>query len=494
MTVTGGTLKASGSPVDIQVGGNYTQTGGQLDLRIGGATGGAFDQLAVVGHASLAGRLNISTFNGYVPTRGTDITIVTAGGGVSGRFQQVTGSLTTLPEINFSLEYQPNDVVLQFNGTTFEDIVGLTPNQKAVAAALDNAAINAKSNKVVDYLDALPARSIPAALDRIAPEEYASIYQISISSAKLQATSIENRLDAVHGVRTAAGGPTGAPDANNPSAVNPATSLGSVFANASGEFVSIGDSSNAAGYNFSSGGVTIGADYRFNDNFVAGVLLNYTRTRADLVNNGRLDADGIRGGVYASYFGSGAYVNAYLGAGYNDYSMQRAGLDTTVRGNTNGGEFNGLVQGGYDAHIGAYTFGPVASIQYTYTGLSSLVEQGSIDPLNVDSYREQSARTNVGVRATYEWHIGHYILTPEIRATYQHEFADVVDSVTAGMLFGGPRFTVAGPEIGRDSILLNVGFTLTITPQISGYLFYDGEVGRSNYQDNNLLLGFRYDF
>jgi hypothetical protein len=41
---------------------------------------------------------------------------------------------------------------------------------------------------------------------------------------------------------------------------------------------------------------------------------------------------------------------------------------------------------------------------------------------------------------------------------------------------------------------LNVGFTLTITPEIAAYLFYEGELGRFNYQDSNILLGVRMDF
>jgi autotransporter-associated beta strand protein len=498
VTVTGGALKAGGTPIDIQVGGNYTQTsGGELELRIGGTTSGTFDRLAVVGSAALGGRLNLVSLNGFVPTRGTSITIVDAGGAVTGQFQQVTGSFSNLQHINLTLEYEPNDVILEFTGTSFSGLSDLTPNEKAVAVALDNVVLNDQSNKALNYLDALSsAKSLRAAFDRIAPEEYAVIYQISTSSAKVQATSVEGRLDAIHAgpIPAGAGGPVGPADPNSPTPPTPPDALFGVYANTSGEFVSVADSSNAAGYNFDSGGFTVGADYRFEDNFVAGVLLNYTRTRADLVNNGRLDADGIRAGLYASLFGSGLYVNGFIGAGYNDYGMNRQGLDAKVTGNTNGGEFNSFVQTGYDKKIGDFTVGPVAALNYTYTGLSSFQEQGSLDPLSVDSYREQSVRTNIGARATYQWHLGKYIIAPEIRATWQHEYADVVDSVTASMLFGSPRFTVNSTPIGRDSLLLNVGFTLTITPQIVAYLYYDGELARMNYQANNIMMGFRVDF
>ena len=70
VTVNGGALKASGAAMNIQVGGNYQQTGGELDLRIGGTTTGAFDRLTVAGGAALAGRLSVSSINGFVPKNG----------------------------------------------------------------------------------------------------------------------------------------------------------------------------------------------------------------------------------------------------------------------------------------------------------------------------------------------------------------------------------------------------------------------------------------
>ena len=184
----------------------------------------------------------------------------------------------------------------------------------------------------------------------------------------------------------------------------------------------------------------------------------------------------------------------YVGGGYNDYDMRRTGLDSAVRGETNGGEFNALIATGYDAHVGNFTVGPVASFQYVYTGLSSLDETGSLAPLHINSGKGDSLRTNIGARATYDWHIGSYILTPEVRATYQHEYGDTFEQTTASLLARSPNFTVTNSPIGRDSLILNAGFTLTISPQLAAYAFYDGELARSNYQANNFLVGVRASF
>ena len=86
------------------------------------------------------------------------------------------------------------------------------------------------------------------------------------------------------------------------------------------------------------------------------------------------------------------------------------------------------------------------------------------------------------------------VLVPEIPATWQHEYGDTFDEASATMLIGGPPFAVASSPIGRDSLLLNAGFTLRITPELSAYAFYDGELARTNYGANNVMLGFRASF
>ena len=136
----------------------------------------------------------------------------------------------------------------------------------------------------------------------------------------------------------------------------------------------------------------------------------------------------------------------------------------------------------------------MASFQYTYTSLDAFNERGSLDPLHINAGYGSSLLTNVGMRATYDWHIGSMALVPEVRATWQHEYGDVFDEVSATMLPGGPAFGVTSSPIGRDSLLLNVGFTLRITPEFSAYAFYDGELARANYEANNVMLGFRASF
>jgi uncharacterized protein with beta-barrel porin domain len=60
-------------------------------------------------------------------------------------------------------------------------------------------------------------------------------------------------------------------------------------------------------------------------------------------------------------------------------------------GKTECGEFNTFVGTGYAIHYRRLTFGPIASLQYTYVGLSGFTEIGSLAPLRIES--EESGPT-----------------------------------------------------------------------------------------------------
>src|SRR4030095_12747063 len=359
-------------------------------------------------------------------------------------------------------------VILEYLQGAFRPFA-LTPNQRAVAQALDSVVSDAGASDLIGFLNTLPTRSLPAAFDFIAPEEIGAVFEISRSAAKMQALAVEHQLDEIHSARPPAalvesGYTKDGKISKEMKELVPADDRWGFFVNGSGEFVNVGDTFNARGYDFDSGGVTLGVDYRFSEHFAAGVLLNYTRTRSDLTGDGRIEADAFRGGLYASVFGGVPYLNAYVGGGYNDYDIKREGLNGIPRGSTEGGEFNALVAAGYDAHFGDLTIGPIASYQYTYINYDGFRENGSLAPLRIASQNAESSRTNVGLRMSYEGRVGSAVVTPEVRATWQHEFGDVEQATDARFDFGGPRFTVYSAEAGRDSLLLKAGFAVQHTP------------------------------
>jgi outer membrane autotransporter protein len=130
-----------------------------------------------------------------------------------------------------------------------------------------------------------------------------------------------------------------------------------------------------------------------------------------------------------------------------------------------------------------------------YVALDGFTETGSLAPMTFPRQNTESERTAFGAKASYEWKVGHITVLPQVSAARQHDYGDTAYAVVAGFPSGaGNSFTVHGPEIGRDSILVGAGATVILNDRVSTYLYYDGEFARTNYLSNNVTAGVRISF
>jgi outer membrane autotransporter protein len=239
----------------------------------------------------------------------------------------------------------------------------------------------------------------------------------------------------------------------------------------------------------------LGVDYRIGSNFAIGLTGGYAHTGVDLAGNGSIDVDGGTGGFYATAFGGGFYLDTAVTGGVSDYETHRTALLGTANGSTDSGTVNVLVAGGYDWTKGALTVGPIASFQYTYVGLNGFTETGSLAPLKFGDQSVDSIRAALGIKASYDWKIGRVLVKRELRVSWQHEYGDSTYSIVASFANGaGTNFTVNGPNIGRDSLLIGAGIAVLWNDRISTYIYYDGELARTNYDSQSVTAGFRITF
>jgi outer membrane autotransporter protein len=485
---------------------NYQQTTGMLQIGIASLNTPEGGLISAGGSAWLDGTLQVTSLNSLHPHPGI-LTLLTAEGGVHGRFAAVEANFS---ERLFKVVYRPNDVLLQFS---FLGLPSLTPNQAMVAKALDELATDTRSAVLIDRLGSEPLASFPGDYDLIAPEELASIYEIGFSQATVQSLNLQRRMEDIragstgfsasgyqmrnaHGFNTGDDGKT-VLDKNpsTPFVPSPENRWG-VFVTGTGQFVSVGnDDFNARGYDITTGGITVGLDYRLTNNFAIGLSGTYAHDDADLVDAGNVDADGGKLGLYATYFSDGFYVDLFAGGGWNNYEARRTALLGSAHSNTGGAEFNGLIGAGYDWKCGNLHFGPTANLQYSYLAVDGFSESGSLAPLHFPNQSEYSVRSSVGARLSSDWKLAGVILRPELRVAWQHEYNDRAYPVDSRFASGaGGVFTVHGPNIGRDSALVSAGAALLWNDRVSTYLGYDGEFGRSNYTAHNVNGGISINF
>ncbi len=263
------------------------------------------------------------------------------------------------------------------------------------------------------------------------------------------------------------------------------------FITATGDYSSLGNSSTAYGYDSESLGTALGVDVQLTDHFVLGVTLGYNRNDSDLAHGGKLKSDGGRIGLYGMYHRKGFFVQGLLGGGYNSYDTERSAIAGPAKGSTDGGELDAAVTIGYDVKMGAFTVTPLASLLYTLIGINSYDERGSLAPLHIESQSESSLRARLGVRAAYSLQVKTTTITPFVSAQWQHQFLGNDLALTSRFINGsGNEFTVYGPGSGHESALVSTGVNVSWS-RYAVYLAYQTELGRSNYEDQTVLVGFR---
>ncbi len=490
-----GTVSPGNSPGILHIGGNYVQTGpGTLAIEI--ASHSSFDQLAVTGRAGIDGALRVIRLNGYQAQVGETFKILTAGGGVIGRFGTVNNDFGYGSLVRLDVVYEANDVLLTAVQNSFANAFGiqsgssraaLTPNQMAVALALDSVLADPRQASVVAFLNGFEINKVPHQLDAIAAEELTSIYTLAFAQTDTEVFSVQQRLADIRAAKAA----EGQGDSSRKETVSGNEERFGFFITGTGDFASSGDTYNSTGFNQQSAGTTLGVDMRVNDHFVIGLTLGYAHTNTNLIDSGSLTADGGKAALYAMYQSGGFHAESLIGGGVSSYDIRRGALGGAAFGRTDGAQFDAYWGVGYDIKMGDFTVTPIASMLFTQASFSAFDERGSLQPLHVASQEESSLRSRVGVRATVSKKIGIATITPSVSAQFQHEFLDNELPIVARFGNGaGGNFTVHGPKVGRDSALLSAAVNVAWGSRAC-YVAYQADVGRKNYESQTVLAGFR---
>lgn len=547
--INNGLVSPGNSPGTLSIKGNYSQSS-QGGLLIQVASGSVYDKLAIGGVANLGGTVFVDPLDPSKLKVGQTFDFLNAKGGVNGTFGDVV-DLDQNTLLRFKLKYGTNDVFLQSFVAPFTGLTGLTPNQQSVAAALDSIANDKGARKLINFLATQPINQLPGDFDKLAAEEFTSIFTIGTSFDNVQSQSLQSYLDtlrsgggfsagglALNGFsvnyagpiqfRTGAAGPNGddGKSSKEIQQVAPTENRWGAFLTGTGEWVGVSDDANARGYDIANGGFTLGVDYKINSHLAVGLMAGYVGTGVDLNDGGRVFANGGKLGLYATWFENrqpveaapsglskdsskdsskeapvmqpvdpGLYADIAVVGGYSSYDVRRSALEGTARGDTDGGDLNVLFGAGYDFKRGNFTFGPTASFNYTYVGVGSFNESGSLAPLHIGSQHQESIRTAFGAKASYDWKCGGLLIKPELRAAWQHEYGDATYAIDSSFANGaGGNFTVWGPRIGRDSFLLGAGFAVQVNDRLSTYFYYDGELGRTRYDSHAVSGGVRVAF
>jgi autotransporter-associated beta strand protein len=243
--------------------------------------------------------------------------------------------------------------------------------------------------------------------------------------------------------------------------------------------------------------VVLGADYRLTPHFLVGLTAGFAHTDVTLDDNGSsATVDSYSPGFYASYADQGWYANLSGNYLHNAYTQDRVigFLDQTATSSPQGNEGVANLDGGYDFHQGALTFGPLAGLQYTHLSVDGYKESGSLAALDVDNDDSDSLRSRFGGHLSYAFSHDGIHFTPHLDASWQHEFLDQSRGLTSQFGFGGGSFGVRTINPSRDSALVDAGLDADLNRTVTVFADYVIQAGQENYFGQSIQAGLKIGF
>ena len=342
-------------------------------------------------------------------------------------------------------------------------------NAGAVAAALDHGPYPAPFTdmdliyKSLDLLNFGDPASLRAALVQLDGEIYADFSSVAIGAGQLFLGAVRDRARAA----TKATGPV------------------QQWLTAFGGAVSLSGNGDSHDFNSRTAGLAGGVERRFDPALLAGIALGYANSGFNTRGiSGSGIADTFAIAPYARYAPGRWYVEAAIGAAYNDASVARdivfPGQARSATGKPRGFAFLSQLETGYHFDLDARSvLKPFAAVQGIVVRQNSFTESGAgAADLAVAGNTTGSALGILGAEVVHGLPVG--LAAPlqlSTRLAWAHELADPRRTATAFLVgTSGTTFTVDGAPAPRDSAIFGLGMTLAM-PAVNLFVRYDGSAG-----------------
>jgi autotransporter-associated beta strand protein len=471
-----GTVWAGGSIGTLTIQGNYTQTA-QGVLEVEATPGGQASLLAINGSADLAGSALVLGENGDWAAR-TNYTILTANGGVNGQFASASSNFAFLAP---TLSYTSDGVslALERNQLSFASLAQ-TPNEAAVANAIDLTGFNNPVYNAVVMLDAQAARS---AFDQLSGEIHASTRTAIMDDEHTLRDAVTNHLLGWNGD---AGGQEGR-------TVNDTAVWTAAWARDGDE----DGNGNASTLNTHGGGMLLGLDVPVSDAARLGGVIGLGDLSSDISPlNASAQAQTRHVGLYGSLQKDGFRLIGGAFYGWQDLTTHRditvAGLAGSAKGNYDANTLQGYLDGSYVFAFGRGTLAPFVNAAAQRLHTDAFTETGTPAALSAGAQDTTQTYGTLGLRGSVKLD-SQGVIQAHASLGWQHAWGELDSATTLRLASSSPDFTVDGVPVARNAAAVSVGFRFFSTPHFSADASYGGQFA-SHARDQSARLSLSYAF
>lgn len=231
-------------------------------------------------------------------------------------------------------------------------------------------------------------------------------------------------------------------------------------------------------------GLMLGTDWAVSPEWRLGIIGSKTQTR--------LDGHRFDGGLDSWYLGAYALrqdgpLALRLGAVYGDHdgSTKRHvafnGFSDRLKGRYDANTQQVFGQMGYRFDLAHVEVEPYAHLGYQRYQRDRYQEKGGDAALKVHSQTQDAYSSNLGLRLARPFALDRGMQwTPRLNVGWKHIYGDVTGRSRQGLVSSGSTYRVEGTELDRDSLLLEAGLDLAVSPWHTLGLGYSGETGNDN--------------
>ena len=254
------------------------------------------------------------------------------------------------------------------------------------------------------------------------------------------------------------------------------------------------------GIDFTTSGVSFGADKQINSRLALGLGVGYGHDLSDVGQNGsRSSVDSYNFAIYGSYRPSEAwYVDALVGYQWLQFDARRFVTDdgNTVHGTRDGKQLFGSFSVGYEHRTDDMLLTPYGRLDLARAHLDGYTETG--DSIYSLAYQRQTVKTStgtLGLLAQWAAKRDYGVWSPQLRVEFGH---DMQGSSQAAMRYAdslsGPLYKATLLNQSRNHTMLGAGIALETT---RGWLLraeYQNYLDNTSKDNQSILLGIEKKF
>lgn len=403
---------------------------------------------------------------------GRQYDILQAAGGIQGRFGAV---LPNYLFIGGSLDYSGNGIQLDIerNATAFAG-VGQTPNQRAVAAAVEG--LGAGNSVYESLLLAADAPAAQHAFQQLSGEIYPALGSMLINDSRQLRDALGERLH----------------DASA------AHSNG--WIKALGAWGTTDSSHDTAGYSTSIGGLLAGVDGALDEQTRIGLVTGYSDSSLSMGSGTHSSAkvDSYHLGAYAGHE-TGAW-RLSTGAAY---SWHRADVKRDLQYGNVSGKQKAKVdasttqvfgEAAYRLHLQPLALEPFANLAYVHLGTEGFREKGNAAALKSTGDQRDAVLSTLGVRVLKTFNLSaQQSLDVSGHLGWQHSLSAIDSGQHLRFASGGTPYSVESSALLRDAALVGVQAGLALSKDVRVNLDYTGQLA-SREKSHGVGLSLNWQF